>query len=46
MPLPNGLHTEEALRELHRAIGCAVYTLLLLAAGASAIVVLVLWWLT
>lgn len=46
MPLPNGLHAEESLRELHRAIGCAVYTLLAAVAGTVALVVLAVWWLT
>lgn len=46
MPHPHNLHAEQALRELHRAVGCAVYTLLAAGAGFVALAVLAMWWLT
>lgn len=50
MPHPHNLHAEQALRELHRAVGCAVHTLLAAGAGFGAGIVvlaaLAIWWLT
>lgn len=43
MPYPNNLHAEQALRELHRAVGCAVWCIVSAVVSLGVLGMVVLW---